>query len=50
MITKIEVSFHLEDRIDILWLEDSNWECLVFEKENEKEAKLKLVELVLKMG
>jgi hypothetical protein len=48
MITKIEVSFELKNRIVIFWFEDFNWECLEFD--NEKAAKLKLVELVLKMG
>lgn len=50
MVTRLEVSFENPEVIVITWFENFNWERLEFSQANTKAAKLKIIELTLKMG
>lgn len=50
MVTELKVTFDHDDFIVIEWFEHLNWERLDIPKAHLKEAKLKIIELAMKMG
>lgn len=50
MVTELKVTFDHDEFIIIEWFENLNWERRDIPKAHLKDAKLKIIELTMKMG